>query len=115
MRMLRTLFWVVITALLVGFMAMNWGATAPVNLWPLATGFLHFEWPVGVIALVFFILGLAPMWLLHRVTRWTMRRKLDSAERALASVKPSYPPAAPVTPLSPTSTSTDIPSNQAEI
>ena len=83
MRTLRTLFWVVITALLVGFIAMNW-STAPVNIWPQDAGYLHFEWPVGIIALVFFLLGLTPMWLLHKITRWTMRRKLDSAERSVS-------------------------------
>jgi lipopolysaccharide assembly protein A len=107
MRTLRTLFWVVITALLVGFIAMNWN-TAPVNIWPQDGGYLHFEWPVGVIALLFFLLGMTPMWLLHRISRWSMRRKLDSAERALASVKPATPPPAPL------STSPDFSSSQAE-
>lgn len=94
MRTIRTIFWVLITALLVAFIAMNW-ERAPVNIWPQQGGYLHFEWPVGITALVFFLLGLTPMWLLHRISRWSMRRKLDSAERALASVKPSYPPPPP--------------------
>ncbi|MBO9575446.1 MAG: LapA family protein [Sphingobium sp.] len=104
MRTLRTLFWVAITALLVAFIAMNWHK-ADVNIWPADGAYLHFEWPVGIIALVFFLLGLTPMWLLHKATRWSMRRKLDSAERALASVKPPY--ASP-------STTSDLSSTQAE-
>jgi len=91
MRTVRTIFWVLITALLVAFIAMNWH-NSDVNIWPQEGGYLHFSWPVGIIAFVFFLLGLTPMWLLHRISRWSMRRKLDSAERALASVKPSYPP-----------------------
>jgi len=111
MRTLRTLFWVVITALLVAFIAMNWHY-APVNVWPQDAGYRHFNWPVGIIALVFFLLGLAPMWLLHKATRWSMRRKLDSAERALASVKPVYPAAPAAPPAQPLPPSPDLSPNQ---
>lgn len=107
MRTLRTLFWVVLTALLVGFIAMNW-EKAPVRIWPVEGGYLHFDWPVGVIALVFFLLGLTPMWVLHKASRWSMRRRLDSAERALASVKP-------VPPVTTPSTTQDFSSSQSEL
>lgn len=82
MQIMRTVVWIVVTAILVAFIAMNWDR-APVNIWPLETGYLHFEWPVGVIALVFFLLGLAPMWLLHRAGQWRMQRRITSLENSV--------------------------------
>ncbi len=80
MRMIRTLIWIVLTAVLVAFVAMNW-TKAPVNIWPLDDGeFFHFEWPVGFTALVFFLLGLAPMWLIHRAGRWRLKRRIAALE-----------------------------------
>jgi uncharacterized integral membrane protein len=79
MNIIRTLTWILITALLVAFMAMNWGK-APVNIWPSGDTFLHFDWPVGFIAFVFFLLGLVPMWLFHRAARWQLKRRIASLE-----------------------------------
>jgi uncharacterized integral membrane protein len=101
MQFVRTAVWIVITAILVAFMAMNW-EHAPVNIWPLETGYLHFEWPVGVIALVFFALGLGPMWLLHRAGQWRLQRRISSLEnsvRATAIAAPVATPAAASTEL----------------
>ena len=44
------------------------------------------------LVIISYLAGSVPMWLLHKATRWSMRRKLDSAERALASLKTAYPP-----------------------
>ena len=90
MQILRTIAWIVVTAVLVAFVAMNW-ERAPVNIWPLEVGYLHFEWPVGIIALVFFALGLGPMWLLRRADRWRLNRRiasLESSVRAAATAPP---------------------------
>ncbi len=92
MQMIRTVVWIVVTAILVAFIAMNW-TNAPVNLWPLEGegNYLHFEWPVGVIALVFFFLGLLPMWMLHRTRIWQLNRRINGLEnsvRAAAAVTP---------------------------
>ena len=96
MRAIRTLVWVVITAILVAFMAINWDK-APVNFWPVEDGYLHFEWPVGVIALIFFLLGLLPMWLLHKGSRWQMKRRINALEHSVRAV--SAPPLATTTQL----------------
>lgn len=99
MQIIRTLIWVVITAILVGFIAMNW-ESAPVNIWPLEEGYLYFRWPVGVIALVFFLLGLLPMWLLHRAGRWRWQRRLNSLENSVrATANAQMPPLATSTQL----------------
>ena len=99
MQPLRTIVWVVITAILVAFIAMNWDK-APVNIWPLEEDYLHFEWPVGFIALVFFLLGLVPMWLFHRAARWRLTRRIAALETSLraaaaAPPAPAVPEAAP--------------------
>ncbi len=82
MNIVRTLVWVLITAILVAFVAMNWDKAA-VNVWPIDNGYLHFDWPVGFIALVFFALGLAPMWLFHRAARWRLGRRIATLEASL--------------------------------
>ena len=93
MQIIRTIFWVVLTAVLVAFIAMNW-TRVPVNIWPLEAGnYLHFEWPVGVIALVFFLLGALPMWLVHRAGAWRLKRRIHSLESTVNAN------AAPVTPV----------------
>ncbi len=69
MQIVRTVLWIAITAILVAFIAMNW-TRVPVNFWPLDdANYVHFEWPVGVVALVFFVLGMAPVWLYLRACR----------------------------------------------
>jgi uncharacterized integral membrane protein len=78
---------------------MNWDK-APVNFWPIDNGYLHFDWPVGFIALVFFALGLLPMWLLHRAQRWRLTRRISTLESSLAQAVglPSQPSGTLVTP-----------------
>lgn len=103
MQVIRTVVWIVLTTLLVSFIAMNW-ERAPVNIWPLENGYLHFEWPVGVIALVFYLLGLLPMWLLHRAGRWRWTRRISALENSVRAT--STPP--------PHATSTQLESRAAD-
>ena len=91
MRVITTLIWVVITAALVAFIAMNWH-TAAVNFWPTQNGYLHFEWPIGFIALVSYLAGLLPMWLLHRTGRFLMSRKINSLENTVRQQAATPPP-----------------------
>lgn len=98
MQIIRTILWVIVTAMLVAFIAMNW-TKVPVNIWPLDDGnYLHFEWPVGVVALLFFALGALPMWVIHRANRWRLKRRIHSLENtvqatATATAAPTYEPA----------------------
>jgi len=85
MQILRTVVWIVLTAILVAFVAMNW-TKAPVNIWPLESGYLYVEWPVGVTALVFYLLGLVPAWIYHRADRWRRNRRIASLEQSVRSV-----------------------------
>jgi uncharacterized integral membrane protein len=85
MQIIRTILWVLITAVLVAFIAMNW-TKVPVNIWPMDDGnYLHLEWPVGVIALVFFLLGAVPMWIVHRAGRWRMQRRIHALENTVSA------------------------------
>lgn len=85
MQILRTVVWMLISAALAAFVAMNW-TSAPVNFWPLEAGYLHFDWPVGVIAVVFFLLGLTPTWLLAKVATWRLRRRINTLESTARAI-----------------------------
>ncbi len=93
MSVVRTILWIVITAILVAFIAINW-TTVPINFWPLDDGnYLHFEWPVGVVALLFFALGMIPVYLYLRAVRWRLQRRIATLENSLqASSMTTIPP-----------------------
>ncbi|MEJ5978397.1 LapA family protein [Novosphingobium sp. PS1R-30] len=97
MQLIRTLIWIVATVVLVAFIAMNW-ERAPVNIWPLASGYVYFQWPVGVIALVFFVLGALPMWLYHRAGKWRWQRRVAALENSVRATT-IQPPVATSTQL----------------
>jgi uncharacterized integral membrane protein len=82
MQFLRTLFWVVLAVVAVIFAANNW-TQVTINLW----GGLQADAKLPVLLLAAFLIGLVPMYLLHRATRWSLRRRLDSAERSLAELR----------------------------
>ncbi len=89
MRYFQTLIWMAITAIVVAFITMNWNPVA-VRFWPVAGGdYLQFDWPVGVIALVFFLMGLLPMWLLSKASKWRMNRRIAALESAARFPQPS--------------------------
>ena len=101
MQFLRTLFWVVLAVLGVLFASANWKPVT-VDLWSgvVVDTFLP------VLMLASFLLGLVPMLVLYRASRWSMKRRLDSATRALGeprgldpALPASLPPgAAPLVP-----------------
>ena len=87
MQVIRTIGWVVFTAILVGFVVMNWGQKVPVNFWPQDDGApLHFDWPVAVVALAFLLLGATPMWLYQRAVRWSLTRRINALENSLRAL-----------------------------
>jgi len=90
MQFLKTAFWVVLAVVIALFSYNNWTPTT-IKLW----GDLWLVTPLPVLVIISFLAGSLPFWVLHRISRWSMGRKLDSAERALASVKPVYPPSPP--------------------
>ncbi len=95
MQALRTILWVALTILLVAFVAINW-TPVRVNFWPLEQGYVYFDWPIGFVAIAFFILGLLPMWLVHRGHRWRTQRRIGVLENSVRAASVSTPSATPL-------------------
>lgn len=92
MQFLRTAFWVVIAVALAFFCMANY-VPVTVRLW----GDLVMETKLPVLLIGAFLLGALPFWIMARATRWRLKRRLDSTERALAAVTtPPAPPASAV-------------------
>lgn len=92
MQVVRTIFWVLLALAVVGFVVMNWGLPQDVIFWPGTVNNPYLvEWPVGFIALVFFMVGFIPMWLYHRGTKWRLTRRIKTLENAAkaAAITPS--------------------------
>ncbi len=101
MQFLRTVFWVVLAVVGVIFATANW-TPVTVNLW---SGMV-LDTRLPVLMLVTFLLGLLPMLIVYRATRWSLHRRLDTANRALtetatlpSTVREVAPPGA--TPFAP--------------
>ena len=109
MQVMRTLIWALISAVLVAFIAMNWNEAA-VNLWPIdgESKYLHFEWPVGIIALVFFLFGFLPMWVFNRAQVWRMGRRINSLENSLRAAATVSPVAQEAVPTADRTDETDV-------
>ena len=100
MQIVRTIVWVVILAALLIFTAFNWNSVE-VQIWTN----MVLETKIPALVIVAFLLGLVPMWLIHRGTKWRLKRRiagLESAARAKAKAAAATPvmaePVAPVRP-----------------
>lgn len=83
MQMIRTLLLLLIAIALTAFVAINW-ETVPVRFWPAGQGeYLKFDWPIGFVALFFFVLGMVPMWLIHKGAAWRLKRRIGTLENSL--------------------------------
>jgi len=87
MQFLRTAFWVVIAVALAFFCMANY-VPVTVRLW----GDLVMETKLPVLLIGAFLLGALPFWVMARATRWRMKRKLESAERALVAATTQLAP-----------------------
>ncbi|RVU03727.1 DUF1049 domain-containing protein [Novosphingobium umbonatum] len=90
MQILRNALWLLIAMLATAFVAINWHK-APLNLWPLESGYLHVEWPVGIVALVFYLLGALPTALLNKARRWRLKRRIAMLENNIQALTPTPP------------------------
>lgn len=82
MQLIRTILLVLIAIALTAFVAINWDVV-PVRFWPSGDGYLAFQWPVGFVALFFFLMGMLPMWLLHKGAAWRLKRRIGNLENTL--------------------------------
>ena len=89
MQFLKTLFWVVLAVIAAVFSLKNWTPPVKINLW----GDLQADVRLPFLLAITFLIGFLPSFILHRATRWRMRRRLETAERSLADVRTSLDPA----------------------
>jgi len=90
MQFLRTVFWVVLAVLGVIFSFNNWQVVS-VKLW----SDIVVDTPLPMLLLVVFLLGLLPVLILHRATRWNLNRKLEAANRTLTETRATTPEITP--------------------
>jgi uncharacterized integral membrane protein len=72
MQFLKTLFWVVLTVILVLWAKANW-FNVELKLW----GGLVADVKLPVVLLTFFLLGFVPTLIVHRARIWSLRRRLE--------------------------------------
>lgn len=106
MGILRTIIWVLATAVLVIFAFANWKVVT-ITIWP---GW-EAETKLPLIVFAAFFIGTLPMWIALRATRWSLKRRLDTSERQLADMRamanrPAEPVATPVATPAPASSPT---------
>lgn len=104
MQFLKTLFWVILAVVAVVFAFNNWTVVA-LSLW----GGIVVEAKLPILLLLAFIAGMLPTWAILQARRWRLRRRLETAERALAELRgvPVDPDGA--APLAPVRDATPVP------
>ena len=89
MQIVRTIVWVLLLFALLAFSFFNW-KPVEVTIW----SNLVLETKLPVLVIVSFLLGLVPMWLVHRTNKWRMTRRVNALETA--TTRMATPPPAPV-------------------
>ena len=93
MKIVRTIVWVLLLVALLIFSVNNW-SPVEVKIWE----GLVLETKIPALVVIAFLIGLVPMWLLHRASRWNNERRiasLESAARASAMAPAATPVHAP--------------------
>ena len=105
MNVIRTAVLVVLLVILLLFSLNNWNPVE-VKIWD---GLL-LETRIPVLVAASFLLGLVPMWLLHRAAQWRLKRRIGNLE---SSVRAASVPAAnaPVVAATPPPVPADAPSS----
>ena len=100
MQIVRTIFWVLLLVLLLAFSFFNW-KPVEVQIWDN----LVLETKVPALVIVSFLIGLLPMWLIHRGMKWRLHRRITALETAARNNAVAAPtttvPADEPTPVSP--------------
>jgi putative membrane protein len=95
MQIIRTVVWVVVLIALLLFSINNW-TTIEVKIWE---GLL-LETKLPVLVAISFLLGLIPMWLLHKAGKWRLNRRINALENTVKATS--------TTPAPPLATSTQL-------
>ena len=112
MQIVRTIVWVLLLVALLLFSINNWNPVE-VKIWE----GLVLETKIPALVMIAFLLGLVPMWLMHRVSQWYYKRRLGSLEtaaRAAAMTPAPAPVPAPITEPLPEEPRIDVPAAEQD-
>ena len=90
MKIVRTIVWVLLLVALLIFSINNWNPVE-VKIWE----GLVLETKIPALVVIAFLIGLVPMWMLHRASRWNNERRIASLETAARSAATTPIAAAP--------------------
>jgi uncharacterized integral membrane protein len=97
MQFLKTLFWVVLTVILVLWAKANW-FTVPLKLW----GGLVADVRLPVLLFIAFLLGFLPTLIVHRARIWSLKRRMEPTTIvSVPAAPPAVPPANAAAPIAP--------------
>jgi lipopolysaccharide assembly protein A len=102
MQIVRTIVWVLLLVALLLFSINNW-QDVEVKIWEN----LILQTKLPALVILSFLLGLLPMWLLNKGTRWRFNRRINALEntvKAASAVAPVAVPTAPAEPATPENT-----------
>jgi putative membrane protein len=88
MKYVRMIVWMLLLVVLVAFSIANWNPVE-VKIWDN----LILETKIPALVIVAFLLGLVPMWLIHRGVRWRLERRIAGLETAHRNLNPAPTPA----------------------
>ena len=86
MQIVRTIVWVVVLFALLAFSFFNW-RPVDVIIWP----GMVLDTKLPALVIISFLLGLLPMWLIHRGSKWSMRRRIAALETATTRMNTAEP------------------------
>jgi hypothetical protein len=96
MQIVRTVVWVLLLVALLIFSFFNW-KPVDVQIWDN----LILETKIPALVIISFLLGLVPMWLIHRGARWRLHRRIGALETAARTNAANAAAAAAAPPPSP--------------
>ncbi|MBX7496379.1 LapA family protein [Qipengyuania sp. 6B39] len=105
MQIVRTIVWVLLLFALLAFSFFNW-KPVEVQIW--SNTVLETKLPALVV--ISFLLGLLPMWLIHRTSKWRMTRRVNALEAVTTKMAA---PKTDATPTPATAPRTDLPPEPA--
>ncbi len=80
MQFLKTLFWVALAVVLALFSLANWKPVT-LELW----GGLEADVKLPILLFIAFLLGFLPIFILYRARLWSLKRRIETHERNVAS------------------------------
>ncbi len=91
MQIVRTVVWVVVTIALLLFALNNW-VPVQVKIWEE----LVLETRLSALVIVTFLLGMLPTWLISKIGRWRLTRRIGALENSVraSAIPPVSPPIA---------------------